>query len=231
MSTALRMLKEFGGGGGGSDFWRPDKNGGKYFLRLYRFGGGEEDEGEKQLCVPRLVHWNVAPKGPIDCTGATCDACLTCSRLRASGSKEDKEKARRISQKRSALFTMVNQDDPTGFKPWDAPMTAAQGVFAQVAKAGGRMGADYPGSKATEEEWTEFGTFFEAGLEKVCGPEGRDIYVVYNPSNPPATKYSIDMRTEGNKALPFPEDAMVLDPRDVLKRMAAKKAEEAGGGA
>ena len=218
MGNARKMLRRFaGGGGGGGDFWKPNRQGDKFYVRLYRY---TDSDGDKELCKMRLVHWGVLPKGPLDCKGAGCDVCSTVSKLYASGTEEDKKKAKRIKQKQSAIFPLVLMSDQTGFKVWDAPMTVAQGIFAQIAKAGGRMGVDYPNNKASDEEWTEFEEAFEKGIDKVCGPEGRDIYVVFNPNAVPAQMYSVDMRVEDNKTLPFEEDENVPSPEDILARMA-----------
>ena len=151
---------------------------------------------------------------------------MTVGRLYASGSEDDKKKAQRIKQKQSAVFAIVDTENPQGFKLWDAPQTASQGIFAQIAKAGGRMGVDFPNKKATEEEWQEFETCFEAGIDKVCGPEGRDIYIVFNPKATPAQMYSVDMRMDGNKILPFLEDETVPNPVEVLAKMAAGSKDE-----
>ena len=221
MSKARSMLRGMaGGGGGGGSFWRPNRSGDKKFLRLYRFGD------EKELCIQRFLHWGVLPKGPLDCDGSNCEACQTVARLYASGTEDDKKKAQRIKQKQTAIFVIVDADSPTGFNLWDAPQTASQGMFAQIAKAGGRMGVDYPNQKASEEEWEEFEECFMKGLDKVCGPNGRDMYIVFNPKASPAQMYSVDMRMDGNKVLPFEEDETVINPVEVLAKMAAGKDDE-----
>lgn len=224
MSTRSLLSTFTGGGGRGSDFWRP-KETGQYPIRLYRFDSKAEDGTiSKELCVTRKVHFGISGNKPMDCPVIEpghdgCAVCRMTARLEASGTKEDGEKANRMRQVTQACFAFVLMADPTNLKLYECGFSVAQRIFLQIAKAGGWIGP-YPEAKDPEEKHSQFAACFDAGLPKVCGPNGRDLIITYNKGAADKKKtYDVDMRVDGNKVLPFAEDDTVPNPEEVRKRM------------
>ena len=222
-------------GGGGGLLFKPKT--GKSFPRLYRF---KNEEDKKELLVEKWQHFRGQGIPPLPCTlGETgsCEMCSTCEALKAAGDKESKDKANNWRRQGQMLFVVVDTQEPEGFQMWQASSSQGRQVILMVAQAGGWLGEAPDAIIITEEdpepspelvaEWDKYEAAFDLGLEQVCGPDGRDICVTYNPKAAAVKRYSFQLVEKvACKTLPFPE-VDVTTPAEIQAQLdelrAAKK--------
>jgi hypothetical protein len=233
MASATRsLLNSFSGGGGGSSDYFKFEDGKQSSIRLYRFDKG----GTKEMCTTRLLHFGGKGVRPVDCPAdGTCDRCKTVARLEGSGTKEDKDKANQMRAQIQGCFTVIDVAAPTRFWVAEVNNNVAQGIFLGCARAGGWTEV-YPdrmvlqklsSDQEREQKLLLFETAVDAGIPKVCGPNGRDILVTYNKGKGAKT-WDVFVRTDGNRVLPFAEDGDVPNPEEVRRKREARFAEREG---
>lgn len=220
-----------------NDRWEPSETKDSA-VRVYRFEKVIEVGGvqttEKSLIAIRMLHFNGKGVAPDECSGgAACEKCRKKSLLEASGVPDALEKAEQMAPTYCPTFVVIPLDEPTRFRTFDARFTAFQGVMVEIAKAGGYRSAKYPEPKAWDDGG-EIGALFdrcvEDGCGLVCGPSGQDL--ILSPTKKgKGISWSVSRMQDGNKPLPFPEDASVLNPETVqarIKAAMAKKNEKEG---
>lgn len=233
-SAAQRLLEGFtGGGGGGADFYKLT-DGKQNPVRLYRFDAIdlETRQVNKELCAIRVQHWKDKKSAP--CDGAGCKRCSEAAMQLASAlSDDDKKKAQELTAKESASFAVIDIADPTKFKIMEGGWGLIRKINLEIAAAGGWVGP-YPDKKQMFEggdpakglsaDGQAYLAAFDLGISKVCGPNGRDIVITYK-KNQGMNTHHVVIRQDGNKVLPFLEDANVPNPADVFARISAAGAE------
>lgn len=213
MPSLAEIASQFAPKGSGGDFWKPQKNASRF--RLYRV---YQDGKPNLIAFSEEVVWTghayIAPNEETE---------KTRQMLLASGTKEDKEKARNLKPKRKAWLCGVLPDDPKGFMIWKAPETVVQRILVLLATAGNE------GLPVRFENNAAFYALAEKGADLVCGPKGRDFGVSFDEKAPPMAMYDISLleRTPATKVLPFTEEE-TPDPTQTAQRMAAAKAKKGG---
>ena len=221
-----------GGGSYASDFWRPSK--GDNFFRLYRYQG---DDGE-ELFDELMQHWPDPKQGPILCTGDGCTACMTSAKLRAAGDDASRDQGWQWRATGQFRFVGVTSKEPTGYKIWRCSSSQALRVLHLVTQVGGWIG-DRPLEleegiapeefMTREEAWTRYDNAFNDGVDKVCGPSGWDIKIVYDPNQKDKKlfyHFSI-IPSEDSPNLEFAEDENVPVPARVQAKIEAAKSAKA----
>jgi hypothetical protein len=212
-----------GGGGGGADFWSPKKSGaGKHRIRLYRFADGE-------LVRIRRKHYPEQGAKPVPCDfPEECKYCKTSEALMSVNDRTSQKAGKDMRQQIEMGFIGILIDKPDNWKLWGATLAQGRNTLVQVAKAVGWAGA-YPNKRkaASEEvfvtEMQQFKAAMAEGLDKVCGPNGMDICITYNPAADYKDMYVVDLIFGEGKELPFPEDDEVPDPQVIWDRIEASR--------
>lgn len=222
MSTTS-ALRHFGGSKRPSDFWSIDKPG-SYGVRVYRFQQKNPDgTTTPELYSMRFVHFGGKGEKPTDCEDETlCEKCRRVAQLESSGTAADREKADKMKRTPKACFVVVPLKEPERLRLYEAPWAAFRGIVLQAALCGGWRG-EYPEDKAWEDgnvEGAQFEQAVAAGLDKLCGPRGRDI-VLTAKEHGKSLRYTVNMIPDGCPVLPFPEDATVLNPIEIRARINA----------
>ena len=131
--------------------------------------------------------------------------------LLASGTKEDKAKAKNFTARTSAWLMCILPDDPSGFRIWQAGQSIMQRILCIFATAGNEgMPLRFPA-----EPDPKFFELAEKGMESICGPNGQDLAVSYDKRAVPAKQYDVVLLPKppaGFKVLPFSEEE-TPDPR------------------
>ena len=201
---------------GGGDFWSPTKDAQRF--RLYRV----YQDGK-----PSIVGYSEEKVW----TGHAFetdneDIAKTRAFLYASGTKEDKAKARALQPRTKAWLVGVLPDNPTGFVIWKAPSSVVQRIIVLLGTAGNEgLPVAYP--KGPDAKFLEL---VEKGANSVCGPNGRDFGARCDKSAPPASMYDVSLleRTPVIKVLSFSEEE-APDPAKAAERMYAAMARKKGG--
>lgn len=220
MSSTLKLLQQYAGGGFESDFFKFE-DGKTSTLRFYRFVI-VDDAGSShvELCAPHRVHFHGKGKAPTDCPGEeVCEQCKKAALYVGSGTPDDRKKARDMQATTQSMFTVIDLNNPTKFFVMEAGFGLVQKILLKIAEAGGWV-ADYPEAKDPPDTWLAFENAVNKGVNKVTGPTGRDIIITYNKGKGAKT-YNLVMRMDENKTLPFPEDNTVLSPIAVRQKMTA----------
>ena len=198
-------------GNGGGDFWNPESGAPAARVRLYRV---TQDGKPTLVGYSEEVIWTgaayVEPNAEIE---------QTRSRLLASGTKEDKEKAKGLYPRKKAWLMCVLPDEPTGFRIWKASQTVMQRLLCIFATAGnGGLPVRFP--KGPDPKFYELA---ETGSNAICGPNGQDLAVSFDKKAAPTAMYDVVLLPKppaGFKVLPFSEEE-TPDPSGAAARIKA----------
>ena len=139
--------------------------------------------------------------------------------------KGDAEKANKVAATPEYWFSGVLSTQPTMMRILDLH---SQSQFEKVAVA--IANASQMGVWTKYELTPDFEAAFDAGFERIAGPNGMDLIINVEPEVNPATgkknrpgdKYSFRVATAGNEALPIP-------PEGAFDLKAAALEEDGGG--
>lgn len=238
--------KPRGGGGGGhsgTDIWRwfgkKGAPGGAYLFRLYPFAVDPDKPEDKDIHQLRGLHFKGAGQPPVACPqfvasqrdeGIDCKDCNLAAALDASSDKADQDKAWRMQAREEFLLTarlvgVLKGEEitdgrefyPASWKivPLDARVFDT--LCLLVAQAGGRISTTIPDPEDEPAKFDEFLDQMEAGIAKVCGPDGQNILVTYAPDKKGKDKFAL--RLLPGKPLDVPADENVPVPLDAIAEM------------
>lgn len=216
MGSLAELAATFAPRGGGGDFWSPDKDAKRFRLyRVYQDGKPTLVGYTEEKVWTGHAYEDDSP-----------EIAKTRDMLYASGTKEDKAKARALQPRTKAWLVGVLPDNPTGFVIWKAPSSVVQRVLVLLATAGNDgLPVGYP--KGPDGKFLEL---VEKGAGSVCGPSGRDFGVRCDKTAPPASMYDVALleRTPSTKTLAFNEEESP-DPAKVAVRINEAIARKKGG--
>ena len=208
------IAAKFAPKGGGGDFVNFE-DGSVSRIRLYRVC----KDGQKNLLAftENVIWTGTAYIEPNEDTEKARQTLL------ASGTKEDKAKAKTLQARLRAWVMIVLPDDPQGFRIWKIGSSLVQRLMSIAAtKAEGGMKVPFADTK-------EFYEKAEKGLDILCGPQGWDLCLSVNKKLGPAAMYdlsTLDKPPQGFKVLPFTEEE-TPDPSETARRIANSRKDKA----
>lgn len=211
-----------GNNGPRMDFWYP-KTSGSYELRLYRVGG--------KLFSTAQVH-EVTPYAPgrrrevVPCTMQDdCPICDQVKKLKAAGDPGSLEMAKQLRARIEGDLAVVLVSEPNKYRMWCDHSWSRIRDFIQLVAQEGEWFAPAPdGSKP--ELVTEYEAAVNRGLDRVCGPKGVDLVVMYSKGQKPAYKFVF--KKNPGAELPLAE-ADTPNPSEIKARVKAAQAAKMGG--
>jgi hypothetical protein len=203
-------------------FWRPPGPG-QYRFRLYCF----KHDGHLELFMPDPKHY-VDGEGYIRCPDpSNCRVCDTVLNLEAALDQGSKDMAKKMRRDNNKVFVICLSSTPQNFDLYGVSEAQAWQIMLKIAELGGYVGR----RPKTREEDDAFFPALEKAMPAVCGPQGKDIILKYDPNAPTAKEiYTWGMDMIGSMPLPMEQDDKVPDPFQITASIQASKERKAAGG-
>lgn len=184
-------------------------------FRIYGWPG-HENPG-----MPIAQHFHGPGKMPTPCPGAenNCPECLESMSAAQMGTAEGDKLAEDKKAARQVWFNAVCTETFSGSNTTDPNvvgiLTVTEGVTKKIMGFAAQIGG-YMGEKSFNPKDPEFHEAVEKGFQTLLGPEGKDVIIKHDPSQPNKTRYSVRIRTKDNRPL-------TIAPNDVQDLAAVKE--------
>jgi hypothetical protein len=205
------------------DFWYP-KQSGAYLFRLYRVGG----ELFSSQDLHELTPWTGGQRRMTEpCTMKETGSCTICEQVQklfANKDKDSVERAKQLRRKTEGDLVGVLTNEPDKWKLWGGH---SYGRMKEITHLIAQEGGFYDPVPTAEqpEKVQAFIDAFKRGADLVCGPNGRDLVVIYTKGQKPSP-YRFNWSKQ-NAVLAQPEDGTVPNPKTLRERIANKQASAA----